>query len=195
MTQLKPIVSHSHLDSIPSSAAGKFKADKSSSSTSTYIHRLRFNSSLQKLTLWSFLFLVAVLFFFLLSPPSPPPPRRKNLQSTTPWGGSDWERRVRSSARVRSKTGLSVLVTGAAGFVGTHVSIALKRRGDGVLGLDNFNTYYDVALKESRKSLLDRTGVFVVEGDINDGVLLRKLFDVVAFTHVMHLAAQAGVRY
>ncbi|KAI8531555.1 hypothetical protein RHMOL_Rhmol11G0145600 [Rhododendron molle] len=195
MTQLKPILSHSHLDSIPSSAAGKFKADKSSSSTSTYIHRLRFNSSLQKLTLWSFLFLVAVLFFFLLSPPSPPPPRRKNLQSTTPWGGSDWERRVRSSARVRSKTGLSVLVTGAAGFVGTHVSIALKRRGDGVLGLDNFNTYYDVALKESRKSLLDRTGVFVVEGDINDGVLLRKLFDVVAFTHVMHLAAQAGVRY
>lgn len=88
-----------------------------------------------------------------------------------------------------------MLVTGAAGFVGTHVSIALKRRGDGVLGLDNFNNYYDIALKMSRKSLLDRTGVFVVEGDINDADLLRKLFDVVAFTHVMHLAAQAGVRY
>lgn len=47
----------------------------------------------------------------------------------------------------------------------------------------------------SRKVLLDRVGVFVVDGDINDADLLRKLFDVVPFTHVMHLAAQAGVRY
>ncbi|PSS04086.1 UDP-glucuronate 4-epimerase [Actinidia chinensis var. chinensis] len=188
MTQFKPI------DSIPSTP-GKFKSEKSL----PYIHRIRIHSSLPKLTLWSFLFLALIfVFFLLLSPPSPPPPpsiaSRRSLRST-PWGGPAWERRVRSSARVRSKTALSVLVTGAAGFVGTHVATALKRRGDGVLGIDNFNDYYDVALKNSRKALLDRAGVLVVDGDINDADLLRKLFDVVAFTHVMHLAAQAGVRY
>ena len=104
---------------------------------------------------------------------------------------------MRLSARVRStnKAGHTVLVTGAAGFVGTHVSMALRRRGDGVLGLDNFNDYYDPSLKRARQKLLERSGIFVVEGDINDEALLRKLFDVVAFTHVMHLAAQAGVRY
>jgi len=90
---------------------------------------------------------------------------------------------------------MTVLVTGAAGFVGTHVSVALKRRGDGVLGVDSFNHYYDPNLKRARQRLLDRAGVFVVEGDINDASLLQKLFDVVPFTHVMHLAAQAGVRY
>ncbi|KAM7531172.1 hypothetical protein LguiB_034582 [Lonicera macranthoides] len=189
MTQLKPILSH--IDNLPSTP-GKFKLDK------PYIHRLRFHSSLPKLTLWSFLFLAAILFFFLLSPPSSSPSAgdRRNLQNTSSYGGPHWERRVRSSAHVRSGTGgITVLVTGAAGFVGCHVSTALKRRGDGVLGLDNFNRYYDIGLKKSRKSLLEKAGVFVVEGDINDSVLLNKLFDVVAFTHVMHLAAQAGVRY
>ena len=96
---------------------------------------------------------------------------------------------------MRARNGISVLVTGAAGFVGTHVSAALKRRGDGVIGLDNFNDYYDPSLKRARQALLERTGVFIVEGDINDSKLLKKLFEVVAFTHVMHLAAQAGVRY
>ena len=90
---------------------------------------------------------------------------------------------------------MSVLVTGASGFVGTHVSLALKRRGDGVVGLDNFNNYYDPSLKKARKALVNRHGVFVVEGDVNDARLLDKLLDIVAFTHVMHLAAQAGVRY
>lgn len=87
------------------------------------------------------------------------------------------------------------MVTGAAGFVGTHVSAALKRRGDGVLGLDNFNDYYDPSLKRARQELLEHFGVYIVEGDINDATLLKKLFEIVAFTHVMHLAAQAGVRY
>lgn len=102
--------------------------------------------------------------------------------------------RVRAGSR-SGHTGLTVLVTGAGGFVGTHVAMALRRRGDGVLGLDNFNDYYDPTLKRSRQKLLERSGIFVVEGDINDEALLKKLFDVVAFTHVMHLAAQAGVRY
>ncbi|XP_058104622.1 UDP-glucuronate 4-epimerase 3-like [Magnolia sinica] len=188
MSQLKSI---SHLDNIPSTP-GKFKMEKS-----PYIHRLRFHSSLTKLAFWSFTFLAILLFFFVGSPSSSPPsadPSRRSLR-TSVWGGPAWEKRVRSSARVRNRNGVSVLVTGAAGFVGTHVSVALKQRGDGVLGLDNFNDYYDPALKRARQALLERSGVFVVEGDINDAALLRKLFDVVAFTHVMHLAAQAGVRY
>ncbi|XP_030456328.2 UDP-glucuronate 4-epimerase 1-like [Syzygium oleosum] len=111
------------------------------------------------------------------------------------WGGIQWEKQVRVSAQPRRPAGLSVLVTGAAGFVGAHTSLALRKRGDGVVGLDNFNPYYDPSLKTSRASLLRVQKVFVVDGDVNDARLLAKLFDVVAFTHVMHLAAQAGVRY
>ncbi|XP_039119506.1 UDP-glucuronate 4-epimerase 1 [Dioscorea cayenensis subsp. rotundata] len=114
---------------------------------------------------------------------------------TASWGGLHWERQVRASALPRRSNGISVLVTGAAGFVGSHVSIALHKRGDGVLGLDNFNSYYDPSLKKARKTLLASHGIFVVEGDVNDARLLAKLFDIVPFSHVMHLAAQAGVRY
>lgn len=182
----------SHLDNIPSTP-GKFKMDKSPYS------RLRWHSSLAKLTFWSFIFLALIFIFFFRSPSSSTSqalsdPSRRYLQNYS-WGGAAWEKRVRSSARIRSRNGMSVLVTGAAGFVGTHVSAALKRRGDGVLGLDNFNDYYDPSLKRARQALLERAGVFIVEADINDEALLKKLFEVVAFTHVMHLAAQAGVRY
>ncbi|KAG5565578.1 hypothetical protein RHGRI_001479 [Rhododendron griersonianum] len=179
----------SHIDNTPSTP-GKFKMEKS--------YRLRFHSPLAKLTFWSFVFLGLILVFFFRSPSSSPPApldlSRRSLR-THSWGGPTWEKRVRSSARVRSEHGISVLVTGAAGFVGTHVAAALRRRGDGVIGLDNFNDYYDPALKRARQALLERSGVFIVEGDINDMALLNKLFEVVAFTHVMHLAAQAGVRY
>ncbi|KAM2087430.1 hypothetical protein ACFX1X_031970 [Malus domestica] len=110
-------------------------------------------------------------------------------------GGTAWEKQVRKSATPRRPNGMSVLVTGAAGFVGSHCSLALKKGGDGVLGLDNFNSYYDPSLKRSRQALLKKHEVFVVEGDLNDEPLLTKLFDVVPFTHILHLAAQAGVRY
>ncbi|KAF9687729.1 hypothetical protein SADUNF_Sadunf02G0123300 [Salix dunnii] len=184
----------SHLDHTPSTP-GKFKIDKS-----PYYSRTRWHSSAAKLTLWSFLFVALIFLFFYRSPSSssnnPPSsdPSRRYLASTT-WSGAAWEKRVRTSARIRSRNGFSVLVTGAAGFVGTHVSSALKRRGDGVLGIDNFNDYYDPTLKRARQALLERSGVLIVEGDINDVALLKKLFDMVPFTHVMHLAAQAGVRY
>ncbi|XP_078157787.1 UDP-D-glucuronate 4-epimerase 1 [Carex rostrata] len=111
------------------------------------------------------------------------------------WGGMHWERQIRNSAQPRRQNGFSVLVTGASGFVGSHASLALRRRGDGVVGLDNFNSYYDPSLKKARKALLSSHSIFIVEGDINDAKLLAKLFDVVPFTHVLHLAAQAGVRY
>ncbi|XP_021753976.1 UDP-glucuronate 4-epimerase 3-like [Chenopodium quinoa] len=197
MSQLKAI---GHMaDDIPSTP-GKFKPEKSS----IYFNRIRWYSSLSKLTLWSFLFLSLLLFLFFASPRFDSSHRHgdnfqavsKTTATAATWGGHYWERRVRQSARVKQGThGLTVLVTGASGFVGTHVSMALRRRGDGVLGLDNFNDYYDPSLKRSRQKLLERAGIFVVEGDINDRDLLTKLFDVVAFTHVMHLAAQAGVRY
>lgn len=185
MSQLK---TNSHLDSVPSTP-GKFKPDKST----PYVHRLRVYTSLSRLTLWSSFFLAFIVFCFFFSSTSPPPSSRRSLGDS--WGGRDWERRVSRSASKRSSSAITVLVTGAAGFVGTHVSVALKRRGDGVLGLDNFNHYYDPNLKRARQKLLERSGVFVVEGDINDSLLLKKLFEVVAFTHVMHLAAQAGVRF
>ncbi|XP_010544649.1 PREDICTED: UDP-glucuronate 4-epimerase 4 [Tarenaya hassleriana] len=182
----------SRLDDIPSSP-GKFKMDKS-----PYLHRARWHSSLTKLTFFSFFLLCLILVFFLRSPPSnssPSDPSRRSLRNYS-YGGPAWEKRVRASAQIRTSNGaMTVLVTGAAGFVGTHVSAALKRRGDGVVGLDNFNDYYDPSLKRARQALLDRSGVFIVEGDINDVALLRELFRLVPFTHVMHLAAQAGVRY
>ncbi|XP_065859380.1 UDP-glucuronate 4-epimerase 3 [Euphorbia lathyris] len=191
MSQMKQM---SHLDHIPSTP-GKFKMDKSSYP----YNRFRWHSSLAKLTFWSFVFIGLIFLFFYRSPssspinPLPSDPSRRSLRAS--WGGSEWEKRVRSSARIRSRNGFSVLVTGAAGFVGTHVSSALKRRGDGVLGIDNFNDYYDPSLKRARQALLERSGIYIVEGDINDGALLKKLFEIVPFTHVMHLAAQAGVRY
>ncbi|CAI9781591.1 unnamed protein product [Fraxinus pennsylvanica] len=181
-----------HIDNIPSTP-GKFKMEKSP------YHRQRLYSSLAKLTFWSFVFIGLIFMFFFRSSSSsssqvPSDLSRRSLR-TSSYGGPVWEKRVKASAKIRSRNGFSVLVTGAAGFVGTHVSVALKRRGDGVLGLDNFNDYYDPSLKRARQALLERTGVYIVEGDINDVALLKKLFDIVGFTHVMHLAAQAGVRY
>lgn len=87
------------------------------------------------------------------------------------------------------------LVTGAAGFIGYHVTRALAARGDRVIGLDNFNDYYSPVLKRKRCSLLAENGIEVVEGDLNEKVKLASLFEKHSFTHVLNLAAQAGVRY
>lgn len=93
----------------------------------------------------------------------------------------------------------SVLVTGAAGFIGSHVSHALLQRGDSVVGLDNMNTYYDPARKranlaEIRDSLPQAQNFTFIEGDIRDTVLLERLFSESEFDAVVHLAAMAGVR-
>ena len=63
-----------------------------------------------------------------------------------------------------------------------------------MLGLDNFNDYYPVALKRARQAKALSEGVYTVDGDLNDGPLLRRLFHLCDFTHVLHLAAQVGCR-
>lgn len=87
------------------------------------------------------------------------------------------------------------MVTGAAGFVGSHVATALKERGAGVVGLDNVNDYYPRGLKRSRIARLKEIGVHVVEADLNDASTVRKILDTCRVTTIVHLAAQAGVRY
>ncbi|MCC5832732.1 MAG: GDP-mannose 4,6-dehydratase [Chlamydiales bacterium] len=89
----------------------------------------------------------------------------------------------------------TILLTGAAGFIGFHTAQALAARGDRVIGLDNYNAYYDPLMKRARASTLKEKGIEVVEGDLNDRSLLSKLFEEHPFTDVLNLAAQAGVRY
>ncbi|CAI9098637.1 OLC1v1035316C1 [Oldenlandia corymbosa var. corymbosa] len=170
------------------STPGKFK-DKGGHGMNRQFHRCFASTS--TMFLWA-LFLIALTASYL-SFQSFMDSGTRYFSST--WGGIHWEKQVRNSAQIHRPNGFSVLVTGAAGFVGSHVSLALKKRGDGVVGFDNFNNYYDPSLKKARKALLNSHNVFIVEGDVNDAKLLAKLFDIVAFTHVMHLAAQAGVRY
>jgi len=91
---------------------------------------------------------------------------------------------------------MKVLVTGSAGFIGSYVAHALLDDGHEVVGLDNFNDYYPVALKEARHARLEaRDGYVGVRGDLDDYALLSSLFEQHRIDRVCHLAAQAGVRY
>ncbi len=91
---------------------------------------------------------------------------------------------------------MKVLVTGAAGFIGFHLSRRLLGRGDSVVGIDNLNDYYPVALKRARLSELDaEPGFRFVRMDIADREALPELFGSEKFDAVVNLAAQAGVRY
>jgi UDP-glucuronate 4-epimerase len=91
---------------------------------------------------------------------------------------------------------MKVLVTGAAGFIGSTLSHVLLDRGDEVVGVDNLNDYYDVQLKQARLDrLLPRTGFHFEKLDIVDRKPMSGLFASGRFDAVVHLAAQAGVRY
>ncbi|MBL8630228.1 MAG: GDP-mannose 4,6-dehydratase [Rhodospirillaceae bacterium] len=89
-----------------------------------------------------------------------------------------------------------IVVTGAAGFIGAAVAERLLHDGARVTGLDNFNSYYDVALKEARWSRLTRHARFTGQRvDLADKALTLATFNTAQPTHIIHLAAQAGVRY
>ena len=107
------------------------------------------------------------------------------------------------------KDKLKILVTGSAGFIGMHTALRLAKEGHTVLGLDNLNTYYSVDLKLARlreqgidtsqvqynKQLEGHSGIRFVQLDLVDEAEIEALFEKEQFTHVIHLAAQAGVRY
>ena len=89
-----------------------------------------------------------------------------------------------------------VLVTGAAGFIGFHVTEQLLRQGRRVVGLDNVNSYYDPQLKEARLEILRQHSRFsFAKLDLTDRAAVKSLFEQHRFPLVIHLAAQAGVRY
>ena len=91
---------------------------------------------------------------------------------------------------------MKILVTGAAGFIGMHVSKLLLERGDTVTGVDNLNDYYDPRLKHARLEQLRPFANFrFVQADIADREAMEALFVAERFTRVINLAAQAGVRY
>jgi UDP-glucuronate 4-epimerase len=90
---------------------------------------------------------------------------------------------------------MKVLVTGAAGFIGMHLAERLGRDGVGVVGVDDFDPYYDVALKRARAARLAAAGVPVETLDLADAAGTLALLRDGGYTHVAHLAAQPGVRY
>jgi len=90
----------------------------------------------------------------------------------------------------------TILVTGAAGFIGFHVAGRLLAEGRNVVGLDNLNSYYDPALKQARLDILRADSRFsFVQTDLADRASMSELFERNRFARVLHLAAQAGVRY
>ncbi|TNE36848.1 MAG: NAD-dependent epimerase/dehydratase family protein [Alphaproteobacteria bacterium] len=91
---------------------------------------------------------------------------------------------------------MAILVTGAAGFIGSYVCKALLERGEEVIGVDNLNDYYPVALKQARLGLLEpHTNFTFHQVDIADVAALKQSVSGRKVTRVVHLAAQAGVRY
>lgn len=88
-----------------------------------------------------------------------------------------------------------IFITGIAGFIGFHLALALKKRGDRVFGCDNFNPYYDPELKKERAQLLALEGISVTHCDIVERDSIEEQIHNHQITHFVHLAAQAGVRH
>ena len=91
---------------------------------------------------------------------------------------------------------MSILVTGIAGFIGSHVARVLLERGEEIIGIDNFSDYYDVNLKKNRLKVLENFDNFTFHNvDISNIVSVENIYKKYTFNKVCHLAAQAGVRY
>lgn len=111
------------------------------------------------------------------------------------WESAETGLSAATSCTPTAEGGKVVLVTGTGGFIGYHVAKLMKKRGDGVLGFDNFNGYYPTNLKRVRARELEEIGVFTLDADLNDKETLVAAFNLCKFTHILNLAAQAGVRY
>lgn len=91
---------------------------------------------------------------------------------------------------------MNIFVTGAAGFIGFHLCLALLKKGHRVVGLDNINDYYETKLKENRLSILNKDSNFsFIKADLANKETVNKAFDETKFDRVINLGAQAGVRY
>lgn len=91
---------------------------------------------------------------------------------------------------------MNILITGTAGFIGFHTAMRFLQEGHTVIGIDNMNSYYDVSLKEARNVQLQKNTRYIFyQCDIADYQELSPIFEKHAFDYVVHLAAQAGVRY
>ena len=91
---------------------------------------------------------------------------------------------------------MKILVTGAAGFIGFHLTKALLLQGHVVVGIDNINDYYDVRLKQARLALIESDNQFqFIKADLSDRAIIEQIFEEGQFDAVINLAAQAGVRY
>ncbi len=90
---------------------------------------------------------------------------------------------------------MNIFITGIAGFIGFHLAKHLHARGDRVVGCDNFNGYYDPELKRQRAQILAQLGIQVIDAEIQNLPKLEEIIQKHQITHVVHLAAQAGVRY
>ena len=96
---------------------------------------------------------------------------------------------------------MKILETGNAGFIGFHTAKRLLERGDSVVGFDSVNDYYDPAIKEARLEILQVTADYsdgdyhFIRDNLADQAALNACFDQYRFDRVIHLAAQAGVRY
>ena len=97
--------------------------------------------------------------------------------------------------KVLDDMGKSILVTGAAGFIGMHTALELKNKGVHVVALDNMNDYYSIQLKEKRVEMLKEAGVEFIKGNACDETLLGNVIRDHKIDRVVHLAAQAGVRF
>lgn len=89
---------------------------------------------------------------------------------------------------------MNILITGISGFIGFHTALALSQK-ENVIGIDNFSSYYSVRLKKQRAKILQKKKIKIYKKDIQNTIFLKKILKKHKITHILHLAAQAGVRY
>ncbi len=100
-----------------------------------------------------------------------------------------------SSSFSLPKSTNTILITGISGFIGYHTALRLKKLGASVIGIDACIPYYDIRLKDARNTQLAKNGITVIQDRIENESLLRTIIEKEQVSHIVHLAAQAGVRH